>query len=163
MVFHLGLSESKSPQVTGILLADFINAIIWMASISSPFSYSSTSYTKPLGTIPDTKITIGTTVTFKFFNYLSSLARSKYLSLFFFLWFSLCGLLRWQNQVDGKFSFLFLFFVNYHLIWHYYYYYHYLVLWESFTLALANVFSLEFEWQQVSLSLQDSSQYSGWS
>ena len=32
--------------------------------------------------------------------------------------------------------------------------------WEFFTLALADGFSLEFEWQQVSSSLQDSSQYS---
>ena len=30
-----------------------------------------------------------------------------------------------------------------------------------FTLALADGLSLEFEWQQVSSSLQDSSQYSG--
>ena len=35
---------------------------------------------------------------------------------------------------------------------------------ESFFLpALADGFSLEFKWQQVSSSLQDSSQYSGWS
>ena len=32
---------------------------------------------------------------------------------------------------------------------------------ELFTSALADGFSLEFEWQQVSSSLQDSSQYSG--
>ena len=32
---------------------------------------------------------------------------------------------------------------------------------EFSTLALADGFSLEFEWQQVSSSLQDSSQYSG--
>ena len=32
---------------------------------------------------------------------------------------------------------------------------------EFFTSALANGFSLEFEWQQISSSLQDSSQYSG--
>ena len=32
---------------------------------------------------------------------------------------------------------------------------------EFFTSVLANGFSLEFEWQQVSSSLQDSSQYSG--
>ena len=31
---------------------------------------------------------------------------------------------------------------------------------EFFTLALADGFSLEFEWQQVSSSLQDSSRYS---
>ena len=33
--------------------------------------------------------------------------------------------------------------------------------WEFFKLALGDGFSLEFEWQQVSSSLQDSSQYSG--
>ena len=32
---------------------------------------------------------------------------------------------------------------------------------EFFTSALADGLSLEFEWQQVSSSLQDSSQYSG--
>ena len=32
---------------------------------------------------------------------------------------------------------------------------------EFFTSALADGFSLEFEWKQVSSSLQDSSQYSG--
>ena len=32
---------------------------------------------------------------------------------------------------------------------------------EFFTSALADGFSLEFEWQQVSSSFQDSSQYSG--
>ena len=33
--------------------------------------------------------------------------------------------------------------------------------WEFFTSALAGGLSLKFEWQQVSSSLQDSSQYSG--
>ena len=33
--------------------------------------------------------------------------------------------------------------------------------WEFFTSALANGLSLEFKWQQISSSLQDSSQYSG--
>ena len=37
-----------------------------------------------------------------------------------------------------------------------------LLLWEFFTLALADGFSVEFEWLQVSSSLQDSSQYSRW-
>ena len=35
-----------------------------------------------------------------------------------------------------------------------------LLFWEFFTPAIADCFSLEFEWQQVS-SLQDSFQYSG--
>ena len=34
-----------------------------------------------------------------------------------------------------------------------------LIFWEFFTLVLADGFSLEFEWQQVFSSLQDSSQY----
>ena len=38
-----------------------------------------------------------------------------------------------------------------------------MLFWEFFTAALADGFSLEFKWQQVSLSLQDSSQYLGWS
>ena len=36
-----------------------------------------------------------------------------------------------------------------------------LLFWEFFTSALADGFSLEIEWQQVSSSLQDSSQYYG--
>ena len=43
---------------------------------------------------------------------------------------------------------------------HYYYYYYYYYPYEFFTSALADGFSLEFVWQQVSSSLQDSSQYS---
>ena len=38
-----------------------------------------------------------------------------------------------------------------------------LLFWEFFTPALANGFSLESEWQQVSTSLQDFYQYSSWS
>ena len=44
MVFHCSLSESKSLQVSGILLgilADFKNAVIWMVTICPPISYSS--------------------------------------------------------------------------------------------------------------------------
>ena len=37
----------------------------------------------------------------------------------------------------------------------------YFTLWEFFTSVLADGFSLELEWQQVSSSLQDSSQYFG--
>ena len=36
-----------------------------------------------------------------------------------------------------------------------------LLIWEFFIPALADDFTLESEWQQVSSSLQDSSQYSG--
>ena len=40
-------------------------------------------------------------------------------------------------------------------------YSHYFYLLHIFTSVLADGLSLEFEWQQVSSSLQDSSQYSG--
>ena len=36
-----------------------------------------------------------------------------------------------------------------------------LLFWEVFTPALVDGFPLEFDWEQVSASLQDSSQYSG--
>ena len=41
-----------------------------------------------------------------------------------------------------------------------YYYYYHLFLLEFFTSALADGFSLRFEWQQTSSSLKNSSQYS---
>ena len=43
----------------------------------------------------------------------------------------------------------------------YYLYYYYYSFWVFFTPELADSFSLEFEWQQVSSSLRDSSLYSG--
>ena len=43
----------------------------------------------------------------------------------------------------------------------YYYYYYYFTPWEFFTSALADGFLLKFEWQQISSSFQDTSQYSG--
>ena len=49
----------------------------------------------------------GITVSLMFQSFFSSLARSKYLFLFHFLLFSLCGPLERQNQLDDKFSFFF--------------------------------------------------------
>ena len=52
--------------------------------------------------------------------------------------------------------------------YYYYYYYYYnnnntTTFCEFFTTMLADSLSLESEWQQVSSSFLDSSQYSGWS
>ena len=46
---------------------------------------------------------------------------------------------------------------------HYYYYYNYifLLIWEFFAPSLADDFPMESEWQQVTPSLQNSTQYSG--
>ena len=63
---------------------------------------------------------------------------------FRFLLFSLCGLPEWYNSQYGEFIITIIIYSS-----------------EFFTSALADGLSLEFEWQQVFSSLQDSSQYSG--
>ena len=55
MVFHLSLSDSKSPQVSRILLsilAVFIYAVVWMVSTRLPTSKSPSSFNNPLDTVP---------------------------------------------------------------------------------------------------------------
>ena len=58
------------------------NAVIWIASVFSLISNSSSLFPKPLRTVPSTPTTIGITVTFMFHSVFSFLARSKYLSSF---------------------------------------------------------------------------------
>ena len=94
MVFHWRLSDSKSPQVSWIrlrILAVLSNAVVWIVSTRPPTSKSSRPFNNPLVTVPNEPITIGTIVTFMFHSFFSSLARSRYLSLFslsfsFILW-----------------------------------------------------------------------------
>ena len=95
---------------------------------------SKSSCTIPLVTVPSAPITIGITVTFMFY-------------FFFFFQFSST-----VQSLISLFTFL-----------QFYLYYNYLffISLEFFTSALAHGLSLEFEWQQISSSLQDSSQYSG--
>ena len=147
MVFHRRLSDSKSPQVSRTLLnirAD-LNADVRMISTRPFISKSSSSFTNSLVTVSNAPITIDITVTlmlhclFVFFGFL---ARSRYLPLFSIL---LCGLPRWQSPQFGRFSWLLLLFTPL----------------KFFPSVLADGFSLDFEWQQVSSSLQDPSQDSG--
>ena len=94
MVFQWRLSDSKSPQVSGILLsalADLNNAVVWIVSIRPPSSNFSSPLSKPLETILRAPITTGITVNLMFHCSFSSQARSKYLSfclfsLLFTLW-----------------------------------------------------------------------------
>ena len=94
MVFHWSLSDSKSPQVSRILLsllAVLSNAVVWMVSTRPPTSKSSRPFSKPLVIVPKAPITIGTIVTFMFHSFFNSLARPRYLSFFphsfrFILW-----------------------------------------------------------------------------
>ena len=88
------LSSNKSPQVNRILLsilADLNNALIWMISICHLIS--SSLFSKPFWTVSSVSIITGITVTPMFHSYFSSLAESKYLSLFllsliFNLWYT---------------------------------------------------------------------------
>ena len=94
MVFHWSLGDSKSPQVSRILLsilAVLNNAVVWMVSTCPPTSKSSSPFSNPLVTVPNAPITIGIIVTCMFHSFFYSLARSRYLSVFshsfgFILW-----------------------------------------------------------------------------
>ena len=87
LVFHWSLSNSKSPQIFSPFLnimVDLSNAGVWRVLTHPLISSSSSSLTKPLGTVPWMLIITGMTITFMLHNFISSLARSKYLSLYLF-------------------------------------------------------------------------------
>ena len=88
MDFYWSLSDSESPQVSRTLLSilAYLNNVVWTVSTRPIISESS----NPLVTVLRAPITI---VTFMFSKSFSSLARSRYLSLFsrsfnFTLWSS---------------------------------------------------------------------------
>ena len=100
MGFFWSLSNSKSPQVSRTflrILADPNNIVVWIVSARPPISNSSSSLSNLLGTVRSTPITIGITVTFKFYSFLMSLARSKYFSLFAF--FDFYSVVHWDSKV----------------------------------------------------------------
>ena len=165
MVFHWSLSDSKSPQVSRTLLsilAVLNNVVVWMVSTCHQFP---SLFSNPLVTVPKASITIGIIVTCIFHSFFfNSLARSRYLSFFLHSF----SFIPWSAGV-AKLAILHVLFFLLIIIWS-----GLLVeiRWSictsklftplvSFTSVLADGFSLEFEWQQVSSSLQDSSQYSG--
>ena len=96
MVFHCSLNDSKSHQVSRTLLcilADLSYTVVWTVFTFPLISKSSSPFTNPLGIVQSATTTIGLTVTFMFHSFFSSLARSRYLSLFshsfnFALWFA---------------------------------------------------------------------------
>ena len=69
MVFHLSLSDSKSPKVSRTLLSILMilnNAAVWRVSNHPPISKSSSPLNNPLVTVPNAPITIGIIVNLMF-------------------------------------------------------------------------------------------------
>ena len=112
-----GVSDSKSPQVSRTFLSipgDLNNAVVWMVSTHPLISKSSSPCTSPLVTVSSAPITIGFTVTFLLHSFFNSQARSRYLSLIFFVAFlQFYPVVSWKGKVHylagSLFFFLFLF------------------------------------------------------
>ena len=85
MIIYWSLSESKTLQVIRTLLSiltDLNNAVVSTVSTEPLISMSSNLFVNTLQIIPSAPITVGITVTFTFYCYFSSQAKSRYLSLF---------------------------------------------------------------------------------
>ena len=99
--------DNTSPHVSRTLLSiltDLNNDVIWMVSILPPMPNSSSSFSKPLGSVQSAPSTIDIILTLIFHSFFSSLARSKYLSTFFTFFIFLYDSLKRQNLLDSKFS-----------------------------------------------------------
>ena len=77
MVFHWSQSDCKFPQSLELSLLSSL-AAVWMVTTHPLISKSSSPYTNPLVTVPNTPVTIGITITFMFHSFF----RSRNLSLF---------------------------------------------------------------------------------
>ena len=107
--FHWSLSDSKSYQVTRTLLSirvDLSNVVVRMDSILPRISNSSSPFSRLMVTVPSAYTMIGIILTPMVHNLFSSLARSKYLSIFLLSF--IFTLPERYNPQDGKFSFVFL-------------------------------------------------------
>ena len=119
MVYHWGLSDSRSPQAFRALLsilAVLNNVVVWMVSTRPPTSKSSSSSNNPLVTEPNAPITIGTIVTFMFHSFFNYLTRSRYLPFFsqsFSFILRSAGSAKSTNCIFFFFFFFFFFFVDY--------------------------------------------------
>ena len=113
MVFYWGLSDSKSTQVSRILLsilADLNNAVVWMVSTRPLISKSSRPFINPSVTVAWAPITNGINVIFLFHNFFNSRARSWYLSFFLLSFkFTLLSTRTAKSTILQVFSFLLLF------------------------------------------------------
>ena len=154
MVFPWSLSDSKSPQVSRILpsfLAVLNYAVVWMVFTRPPTSKSSCPFNNSLVTVMKAPVTIGISVTFMFHSFIQLPSKVEVLILLS-TFFELYSEVSQNSKVHNFASSIFLLIIIFVII---------IYLLKFFTSALADGLSLEFEWQPVFSSLQDSSQYSG--
>ena len=131
MGFHWSLRDCKSPQVSRTCLS--ILAVLSNAVVWIDSTRTPTSKSSRPFNNPLITVPNAPIVTFMFHSFFNSLVRSRYLS-FFSLSFRF---IQWSARIIIIISLRF------------------------FSSVLAVSFSLEFEWSQISSSLQDSSQYFG--
>ena len=116
MVFRWSMSDNTSPQISRTLLSilvDCSSAVFWMVSMLPLISRFSSLFSKLFVTVPSARTTIGITFTLMFHSLFNSLARSRYLSLFFYFpSASPFDLLGPQSPPVDAFSF-----VNQHQVW----------------------------------------------
>ena len=114
MVFHMSLSDNRSPQVSSTLLgilADLGDAVVLIVSTRPVISKSPNPFTNPLVTVPSAQITIGITVTLMSRSFFNSQARSRYLT-FFFAFFQFYSVVCFDSKIRNSWNPLF--FVDYH-------------------------------------------------
>ena len=107
MDFHWSLSDSKSPQVSRILLsilAVLNNVVVWMVSTHPPTSKSPSPFSNSLVTVPSAPITIG--IMFHFFFQFPSNVQILVLLFIFFQFYSVVSR---DSNIDNFAYFLFFF------------------------------------------------------
>ena len=143
----MSLSDSKSPHVSRKLfniVPDFNRIVLWMISFLPLISSSSSLLFRTLETDSRAPTAIGKII-MKFQRYFSSLARSAYLSIFWF-YFDFHSIVNLKNRIHKRTN-PFLLVNNFHPG-------------DFFTPVSISSLSLASERQQVSSSLLDSYKYS---
>ena len=113
MIFHLSLSDSKSPQVPRTLLsilADLNNAAVWMVSTRTVISKSFSYCMNPLITVTRTPIIIDIIITCMFLSFFQFLSKVG-VFIFLFTFFQFYSVVSRDSKVYNSVSSLFFFFL----------------------------------------------------
>ena len=103
MVFHWSSSDSKSPQVSRILLsilAVLNNVVFWMVSTRPPTSKSSSPFNNPLVTLPNAPIMIDIIVTVMFHS-LFQFSSKVVVLILLFTFFQFYSVVSRDSKIDN--------------------------------------------------------------